>query len=144
MLNKVYTIIVFKILNFILIWDWLLHCNTFWDDLLSMLTLNHECTVVGNPGGGRVLGVLAKFCLGGYLGLSENLGGLLFSPFFVFYCTCMWQFFIPYPPPLCASMHWIAIQKLPYEITRFVLKNQSILRILRVDFIFYKTKFHLF
>ncbi len=73
----------------------------------------------------------------GVLGVVRKSRG---STFFVFYCTFMWQFFIPYPPPLCASMHWIAIQKLPYEITR----NQSILRILRVDFKFYKTKFHLF
>jgi hypothetical protein len=31
-----------------------------------------------------VLGVLAKLFLWGYLGLSENLGGLLFLPFLCF------------------------------------------------------------
>ena len=45
--------------------------------------------------------VLAKFFLGGYLGLSENLGGSTFFAFFVFYCIFMSQFFGPYtsPPP---------------------------------------------
>jgi hypothetical protein len=58
----------------------------------------HRCTVVENPGRG-VLGVLVTFFLGGYLGLSENLGGSTFFVFFVFYCIFMWQFFGPYPPP---------------------------------------------
>jgi hypothetical protein len=39
--------------------------------LLSGLLPRHRCTVVGNPGGGGPWGVLAKFFLGGYLGLSE-------------------------------------------------------------------------
>ncbi len=49
----------------------------------------------------------AKFFLGGYLGLSKNVGGSSFSPIYHFYCFIallffMWQFVGPYnpgPPP---------------------------------------------
>ncbi len=48
-----------------------------------------------------VLGVLANLFLGGYLGLSENLGGPLFLPFGVlldFHVTISWT--LPHPAPL--------------------------------------------
>jgi len=67
--------------------------------------ISHRCTVVGNPGGGGVLGVLAKIFLGGYLGLSENLGGSTFFAFFRVLLHFFVKIFVAYPPsPLCASM----------------------------------------
>jgi hypothetical protein len=60
----------------------------------------HRCTVVENPGG--VLGVLAKFFLGGYLGLSNNLGWSTFSAFF----RVLLQFLdlTSLPPPPCVHL----------------------------------------
>ncbi len=79
----------------------------------------HRCTVVGNPvGGGGVLGVLAKFFLGGYLGLSENLvGGPLFYLFCVllhFYVTIFWTLPLSSPlPPVCIyENYWSIFLKL--------------------------------
>ncbi len=62
-------------------------------------------TVVGNPGGG-VLGVLAKFFWGGYLWLSENLGGHLLSCSISFLCDNFLDF-----TPLCTSMYFKHISK---------------------------------
>jgi len=45
----------------------------------TSFSIPHRCTVVGNPRVG-VLGVLAILFLGGYLGLSENLGGSTPNP----------------------------------------------------------------
>jgi hypothetical protein len=52
----------------------------------NMGTAGHRCTVVGNPEWGS-LGFFGKFFWGGYLGLWENQGGV------VFYCIFMWKFF---------------------------------------------------
>jgi hypothetical protein len=72
---------------------------------IKIVYLPHRCTVVGNQGG--VIGVLAKVFLGGYLGLSENVGGSLFHLFHFllhFYVTI----FRTLPPsPLCASMTYL-------------------------------------
>ncbi len=56
--------------------------------------------------GGGVFGVLAKFYLGGYLGLSENLGDPLFLPFLCFIQLYVTMDFTP-PPPVRDSYIFI-------------------------------------
>ena len=67
-----------------------------------LFDLNTEAQSLEIQGEG-VLGVLAKFFWGGYLRLSENLGGFPFSRFFEF----LWPNFSNITPfPLFASMDW--------------------------------------
>ncbi len=62
----------------------------------------HRCTIVENPGGSFGFG---QFFLGGYLGLSENLGSpvfFLFSFLLHFYVTIFRALPpLPPPPPVC-------------------------------------------
>jgi hypothetical protein len=58
---------------------------------------------------GGIFGVLAKFFLGGYLGLSESREGgpggpLLFFPLFVAFLCDNFSDLTPLPPPLCVHL----------------------------------------
>ncbi len=89
------------------------YIQTFYLDLicrpfiqtLYLYVYEHRCTVVGNPGGGS-LGVLAKLFLGGYLGLSENLGGSTLFVFIAFLCDNFLELTpSPGPSPVCIYVY---------------------------------------